>query len=943
MAFTISSSTRLLTILTESDGVPGSYFEKDPSNYTVEQLKRWLKCRGLKQSGKRGELIERVSDCISSGNHKVLDSSIDAGKWIALKVIKENNEAQNNVKQATSDVPIAPSAGWNNFQSKDIPPYFNYGHIHHYALESVKTIISNPQQNEEDEDEQGLAHMTDKPLKNARKYVNSDFVHDVMDTKSDEYYFARAHVWPSMRTDLPHNVLVILSNVSGAVIHASCEPCKVAALGRCSHVVAVLLYILDHVEKHGFLATPTCTSKPCTWNKGKKRNKNPQRLSDTNYKSKVQKGDLKLIDFDPRPSIYRKVTSEHINGLVRNLQPISEEQDDLSMWEVQLQMKYNDYPPDAEISLNLREKTKILQENLTPDDIMEIPGTQGQSSCDGWFNERFWRLTASKCLAASKIGELVKKAASNASVRAYIFIKSHVWKLDKDNFQSSWMKYGIESEAKAIMKYEEQTKSKVCQTGLWVNPKYPFLGCSPDGLVDEEGLVEIKSLKIFKDHSVEDVISGKALLSKEIINRQCFRIQDGKCVLRLKHAYFYQIQMQLLVTERKFCDFILYAECGEVSIKRIYRDEGVIAEIVSNLTAFWVRVIAPELFEMRVPRGLHPFILSDDNPLDDAQTHTPDELDVASILVNEVAARASPLPISDPTSDLVIIPWGGVTSTGIRLINTCPLDNWLMIFQALVKSKQIDLTDLTDTGYIIEYVLQLIDQHQFGDAKTATLTTQPQLISNTINLYGNEDDYFIKLLRPYLYSKVTSTCSLSTCPAPTDVPTSCTVNLGLPAHLRSSMFLDSLDDWLHPAASICGRRFNGEPQAHIPCLQDVTLDDNGIPHPSWHCIGMRDYSERSLLNPPKIFIFSVDLLSRRGALTISQVPSSILLQGQKYCLYGATLWNGGHYIGMFNYKNRWVMYDGMKEAHQPNSGLSYSQAAFQEPHGYLLSYLIFCI
>ncbi|KAK3749136.1 hypothetical protein QZH41_001124 [Actinostola sp. cb2023] len=169
MAFTISSSTRLLTILTESDGVPGSYFEKDPSNYTVEQLKRWLKCRGLKQSGKRGELIERVSDCISSGNHKVLDSSIDAGKWIALKVIKENNEAQNNVKQATSDVPIAPSAGWNNFQSKDIPPYFNYGHIHHYALESVKTIISNPQQNEEDEDEQGLAHMTDKPLKNARK------------------------------------------------------------------------------------------------------------------------------------------------------------------------------------------------------------------------------------------------------------------------------------------------------------------------------------------------------------------------------------------------------------------------------------------------------------------------------------------------------------------------------------------------------------------------------------------------------------------------------------------------------------------------------------------------------------------------------------------------------------------------------------------------------
>ena len=45
-----SSSLRSLT---DEDDVPGSKFEREPEEYTVEQLKRWLKCRGLKLSGKR--------------------------------------------------------------------------------------------------------------------------------------------------------------------------------------------------------------------------------------------------------------------------------------------------------------------------------------------------------------------------------------------------------------------------------------------------------------------------------------------------------------------------------------------------------------------------------------------------------------------------------------------------------------------------------------------------------------------------------------------------------------------------------------------------------------------------------------------------------------------------------------------------------------------------
>ena len=88
--FKLSSSAKA-TILTENDGVPGCKFECEPANYTVEQLKRWLKCRGLKQAGKREDLLARVKDSLTSGNHQILDSSIDNGKWLETKILREKN------------------------------------------------------------------------------------------------------------------------------------------------------------------------------------------------------------------------------------------------------------------------------------------------------------------------------------------------------------------------------------------------------------------------------------------------------------------------------------------------------------------------------------------------------------------------------------------------------------------------------------------------------------------------------------------------------------------------------------------------------------------------------------------------------------------------------------------------------------------------------------
>ena len=106
-------------------------------------------------------------------------------------------------------------------------------------------------------------------------------------------------------------------------------------------------------------------------------------------------------------------------------------------------------------------------------------------------------------------------------------------------------------------------------------------------------------------------------------------MQEGKCILKKSHAHYYQCQHILLVTERKFIDFILYAESGPDSVKKIEWDEPLISKILEFLTALWTRVIAPEIFEMRVPRDLLPFTLPETNKdtLDDMDTN---ECDISS-------------------------------------------------------------------------------------------------------------------------------------------------------------------------------------------------------------------------------------------------------------------------------------------------------------------------
>ena len=77
---------------------------------------------------------------------------------------------------------------------------------------------------------------------------------------------------------------------------------------------------------------------------------------------------------------------------------------------------------------------------------------------------------------------------------------------------------------------------------------------------------------------------------------------NGHMKLKRRHAYYYQIQGQLALTGRAWCDFFVWTLKAN-SIERIWFDQAFWDEMVKKLNSFYLRAVIPELFSERIKRG----------------------------------------------------------------------------------------------------------------------------------------------------------------------------------------------------------------------------------------------------------------------------------------------------------------------------------------------------
>ena len=104
--------------------------------------------------------------------------------------------------------------------------------------------------------------------------------------------------------------------------------------------------------------------------------------------------------------------------------------------------------------------------------------------------------------------------------------------------------------------------------------------------------------KIFRGRSIEQIIQQKL----PELSRQCLKVVSNKILLKTSHSYYYQIQLQFLVTDAEYCDFILYSNIGKIYIQRIFKDKDLQYLIIETTKIFRRRTLIPEYFLMRIPR-----------------------------------------------------------------------------------------------------------------------------------------------------------------------------------------------------------------------------------------------------------------------------------------------------------------------------------------------------
>ena len=131
----------------------------------------------------------------------------------------------------------------------------------------------------------------------------------------------------------------------------------------------------------------------------------------------------------------------------------------------------------------------------------------------------------------------------------------------EEGFLNDAMKRGVEMESEARYLYEMLYDVKIEQVGLCFPDEKKLVACSPDGLVGEDGLIEIKCPNL-------------ATHVGYIVDK------------KLPTEYFQQLQGQLFVTGRAWVDFVSYYPGLKPLIIRATRDEKFIKALASELELF---------------------------------------------------------------------------------------------------------------------------------------------------------------------------------------------------------------------------------------------------------------------------------------------------------------------------------------------------------------------
>ncbi|CAI6372091.1 unnamed protein product [Macrosiphum euphorbiae] len=129
--------------------------------------------------------------------------------------------------------------------------------------------------------------------------------------------------------------------------------------------------------------------------------------------------------------------------------------------------------------------------------------------------------------------------------------------------------------------------------GLFIDADKPYLAASPDGLIGNTAVLEIKCPFSIKDtNELQTAVDNKKIPYVTIV--------DGKMKLKKTSSYYYQVQGQLKITKRNVCYFVVYSEKWIEYDVIDYDERFWYSKMDIQLETFYKECLLPELVEPRL-------------------------------------------------------------------------------------------------------------------------------------------------------------------------------------------------------------------------------------------------------------------------------------------------------------------------------------------------------
>ncbi|CAN7979290.1 unnamed protein product, partial [Ixodes persulcatus] len=393
----------------------------------------------------------------------------------------------------------------------------------------------------------------------------------------------------------------LLMKKDGEVVIAHCT-CMAGHGEACSHVAAILFYFEVGLQMRD---EASCTDSKSVWLPAHVKSLVSVPVADMDFSSSVMKKRRLSHEVTPLPPkqvrvrapapsedewkvLFDNVTNSGLRPAVAATDPRYSDMYVPKISSCTASHLLQLFDPNAcDLTWEELQAKTSLAELLEMDDstIVAIEQkTRRQSDSVLWYKYRSGRITA------SNFRSICHTSLADPS-RSLLERICHP---QRNHFSTAATRYGIENEPKAIAAYKAlATAGHECVTfrrpGLMIAKGRPFLAATPDLLVDcaccGKGVVEVKC-----PYKLRDVPLKSAAKDPE----SCVTLTDDELTLKDTHAYYYQVQLQMLVCNVDYADFLLWNAKG-IDVQRIVRNNGFLCAVVDHAAKFFSLVLLPEL------------------------------------------------------------------------------------------------------------------------------------------------------------------------------------------------------------------------------------------------------------------------------------------------------------------------------------------------------------